>query len=105
VKPTHVCALATPETFPPGTVRRFGAPQGHVTQKRHRIRYGVPNPADEKYAALKSGASSTVTTPAEAAKPTGVVLLATLRPRFRVCDAKALTRSYGNPPRVAASVY
>src|SRR5580658_654026 len=50
---------------------------GRLTQKGHRIRYGVPNPADEKYAALESGASSTVTTPAEAAKPAGVVLLAT----------------------------
>jgi 8-hydroxy-5-deazaflavin:NADPH oxidoreductase len=50
---------------------------GRLIQKGHRIRYGVPNPADEKYAALKSSASSTVTTPAEAAKPAHVVLLAT----------------------------
>jgi 8-hydroxy-5-deazaflavin:NADPH oxidoreductase len=48
-----------------------------LMRKGHRIRYGVPNPADEKYAALKSSANSTVTTPAEAAKPAGVVLLAT----------------------------
>jgi predicted dinucleotide-binding enzyme len=44
-----------------------------LPRKGRRIRYGVPNP-DEEYAALKSSANSTVTTPAEVVKPAGVVL-------------------------------